>query len=369
MDGTGVASGAVMLPPVGPYTSTDGNTGGSGSIWGRVITAAKVVTPFIAGIALGVATWASIGIAWVVTGAAVTLYMVCREYSQPSAIAATPLLPLQNKTDLYLAMHSVNASFSNSGSGAQGASGGASLAGRNGNKMYTLQGSGRLTSCSGVLSSQERKFIQNGIDRGKISIARDVPEGDDENVLMMPLKDFQHGQIITYKSGGISRYFSVDTIRGEYNSTGCFRCPINQGLILGIRQGDQPPGTMNDRVNSTIFIPGYGQGAIVINYAFPNGVYPPSHARAGQPYTGTHRTCYLPNNSEGQKVLVLLKQAFNQKLTFTIGTSNTTGASNVVTWNDIHHKTSITGGPQNFGYPDPTYLSRVKGELKAKGIQ
>ncbi|CAB1459325.1 unnamed protein product [Pleuronectes platessa] len=42
---------------------------------------------------------------------------------------------------------------------------------------------------------------------------------------------------------------------------------------------------------------------------------------------------------------------------------------NEVTWNDIHHKTSQSGGPENYGYPDPDYLSRVREELKAKGIK
>ena len=40
----------------------------------------------------------------------------------------------------------------------------------------------------------------------------------------------------------------------------------------------------------------------------------------------------------------LLRVAFDNRLTFTVGMSRTTGAENVVTWNDIHHKTSIEGG-------------------------
>ncbi|KAJ8258979.1 hypothetical protein COCON_G00179910 [Conger conger] len=81
------------------------------------------------------------------------------------------------------------------------------------------------------------------------------------------------------------------------------------------------------------------------------------------------RVAYLPDNTEGNEVLKLLKTAFDQKLIFTVGTSTTTGSSNTVTWNDIHHKTSRYGGPQGFGYPDPDYLKRVKEELKAKGIE
>ena len=65
----------------------------------------------------------------------------------------------------------------------------------------------------------------------------------------------------------------------------------------------------------------------------------------GQPYHGTRRSAYLPNTPEGQKVLQLLKKAFDARLIFTVGTSHTTGTNNAVVWNDIHHKTSIHGEP------------------------
>ena len=42
---------------------------------------------------------------------------------------------------------------------------------------------------------------------------------------------------------------------------------------------------------------------------------------------------------------MLLKRAFDAQLIFTVGTSVTTGQSDVVTWNDIHHKTNTHGGP------------------------
>lgn len=64
----------------------------------------------------------------------------------------------------------------------------------------------------------------------------------------------------------------------------------------------------------------------------------------------------------------LLELAFKRKLVFTIGRSVTTGQENVIVWNGIHHKTALNGGPAYFGYPDPTYLIRVREELAAKGI-
>ena len=41
----------------------------------------------------------------------------------------------------------------------------------------------------------------------------------------------------------------------------------------------------------------------------------------------------------------------------------------MVCWNGIHHKTSPSGGTSSFGYPDPTYLKRVKDELALKGLK
>lgn len=69
------------------------------------------------------------------------------------------------------------------------------------------------------------------------------------------------------------------------------------------------------------------------------------HPNPGAPYKAVFRTAYLPNNKEGQEILQLLKRAFQQKLIFTVGQSRTTGLQGVITWNDIHHKTSIYGGP------------------------
>jgi len=70
------------------------------------------------------------------------------------------------------------------------------------------------------------------------------------------------------------------------------------------------------------------------------------HPKPGKAYYGTSRTAYLPNNTEGQKVHKLLKEAFNRRLTFTVGHSRTTGCEDVITWNDIHHKTCTNGGQE-----------------------
>ncbi|XP_047203430.1 uncharacterized protein LOC124856715 isoform X2 [Girardinichthys multiradiatus] len=145
-------------------------------------------------------------------------------------------------------------------------------------------------------------------------------------------------------------------------------CPICKD-VFGVMKGHQPDGTMKwDRNHCPL--PGFPNcGNIVITYDIPSGKQTEKHPNPGQCYVGTTRRAYLPDNKEGNEVLNLLKKAFDQRLIFTVGTSRTSGAEDVVTWNDIHHKTSSIGGPEGFGYPDEKYLSRVKDELKAKGIK
>ncbi|XP_038143939.1 E3 ubiquitin-protein ligase DTX3L-like [Cyprinodon tularosa] len=146
-------------------------------------------------------------------------------------------------------------------------------------------------------------------------------------------------------------------------------CPICKD-VFGVVKGNQPEGTMKWKKHNYADLPGFpGCGYIEISYYIPGGLQTENHPKPGQYFAGTTRTAYLPDNKEGNEVLHLLKKAFDQKLIFTVGASRTTGMENAVTWNDIHHKTSMTGGPQCFGYPDETYLSRVKEELKAKGIE
>ncbi|XP_051803847.1 E3 ubiquitin-protein ligase DTX3L-like isoform X2 [Acanthochromis polyacanthus] len=145
-------------------------------------------------------------------------------------------------------------------------------------------------------------------------------------------------------------------------------CPVCKD-VFGVIEGDQPDGKMTWSTHG-ISLPGFTDcGTIVITYNIPSGIQTAKHPKPGQYYSGITRTAYLPDNREGKEVLQLLKRAFDQKLIFTVGMSRTTGMDDQVTWNDIHHKTSTSGGPQCFGYPDPDYLSRVREELKAKGIK
>ncbi|XP_036418762.1 E3 ubiquitin-protein ligase DTX3L-like isoform X2 [Colossoma macropomum] len=145
-------------------------------------------------------------------------------------------------------------------------------------------------------------------------------------------------------------------------------CPVCKD-IFGMLMGTQPDGTM-DVSTKGFSLSGYPRcGTIEIIYTISDGIQTERHPNPGQRFYGTSRRAYLPDNDEGRHVLKLLRKAFDQKLIFTVGTSTTTGAQNVVIWNDIHHKTNTSGGQQSYGYPDPDYLKRVREELKAKGIE
>ena len=116
------------------------------------------------------------------------------------------------------------------------------------------------------------------------------------------------------------------------------KCPVCS-QVYGQRAliGNQPPGEMTYHIP-----PGIGSSdSIVISYRFPNGRQGSDHPNPGKRYQGTDQTAYLSNNQEGKKILMLLKKAFEQKLTFRIRPSTTTGKDDCVVWNDIPHKTSI----------------------------
>lgn len=47
----------------------------------------------------------------------------------------------------------------------------------------------------------------------------------------------------------------------------------------------------------------------------------------------------------------------------------TTGATNTIVWNEIHHKTEAHGNSTGHGYPDNNYLDNALAELAAQGVE
>ncbi|XP_037043756.1 uncharacterized protein LOC119079799 isoform X2 [Bradysia coprophila] len=155
----------------------------------------------------------------------------------------------------------------------------------------------------------------------------------------------------------------------EHTFLKCPFCLITSGIEIGIC----PNGEMTERLIST-HCDGYEDcDTIMITYTvktpFDSSTYPdmPPQSLVGA-HHAVRRIAYLPNNKEGQKIFYLLRIAWNRRIIFTIGTSLSTGRQNALVWN-IHHKTSQKGGVSCHGYPDATYLDRVRAELKGFGIE
>ncbi|KFO23584.1 Protein deltex-4 [Fukomys damarensis] len=154
-----------------------------------------------------------------------------------------------------------------------------------------------------------------------------------------------------------------------YEGDGSLQCPTCKA-IYGEKTGTQPPGKMEFHLIPHS-LPGFADTQTIrIVYDIPTGIQGPEHPNPGKKFTarGFPRHCYLPNNEKGRKVLRLLITAWERRLIFTVGTSNTTGESDTVVWNEIHHKTEFGSNLTGHGYPDASYLDNVLAELTAQGV-
>ena len=179
------------------------------------------------------------------------------------------------------------------------------------------------------------------------------------------LCDFEQEDDCILKMGRCSdHFFHKDCLENCRGDSEHIKCPIC-GQIYGVMLGDMPEGTVSIYYFNPGVIPCDGfedVGTYQVYYRFPDGVRDDTY------YTGTKRVGFFPDTPEAVEVMRLFLLCFERRLTFTVGTSVTTGRENCVIWNGVHHKTCPSGGPANFGYPDRSYFSRVKEELAAKGI-
>uniref|UniRef100_A0A3P8USV7 E3 ubiquitin-protein ligase n=1 Tax=Cynoglossus semilaevis TaxID=244447 RepID=A0A3P8USV7_CYNSE len=153
------------------------------------------------------------------------------------------------------------------------------------------------------------------------------------------------------------------------NKDGSLQCPTCK-TIYGVKTGNQPPGKMEYHVIPHS-LPGHPDcKTIRLIYNIPPGIQGPEHPNPGKPFTarGFPRHCYLPDSEKGRKVLRLLLVAWDRRLIFSVGTSSTTGESDTVIWNEVHHKTEFGSNLTGHGYPDLGHLDNVLEELKAQGI-
>lgn len=184
------------------------------------------------------------------------------------------------------------------------------------------------------------------------------------------LNEFEEGDRVIKLNECKGHYFHKDcelgTTIGQYieQKKKCPVCAYFYGLVLG----DMPRGTMTV-TKSAAHLPGHPTcGQIYIEFQFPGGTQGPEHYQPGRPYSSDHRVAYLPDNKDGNDVLCMYQQAWDQRMLFTVGYSLTRQQHGVVIYNGIHMKTSASGGQHSHGWPDETYFDRVKDECAAKGI-
>ena len=131
-------------------------------------------------------------------------------------------------------------------------------------------------------------------------------------------------------------------------------------------QGTMPTGTLQIFSSMQKVCGDETLGSIFLRYILPAGLQQEYHPNPGVQHHGTSRVAFLPDNKEGQDLLLRLKWAFEHGLTFTVGTSVTTRRANSVTWASIPHKTNPSGGA--YGFPDPNYFRNCNEALDALSV-
>jgi hypothetical protein len=98
-------------------------------------------------------------------------------------------------------------------------------------------------------------------------------------------------------------------------------------------------------------------GYIKISYSIPSAIQKSYHPKPGVLHDGITRKAYLPYTTEGRELLLRLQFGFLHGLNFSVGRSLASGRDDQVTWShSVPHKTSKTGGPSLFGFPDVAFL-------------
>ncbi|KAK6192866.1 hypothetical protein SNE40_004264 [Patella caerulea] len=166
--------------------------------------------------------------------------------------------------------------------------------------------------------------------------------------------------------------FHRQCLRAMYDSgpkDGSLQCP-NCKKIHGFKHGICPAGEMHFWTIPES-LPGYdGCCTICVKYFIRPGTQGHEHPNPGRKFSarGFPRIGYLPDNEKGRKILQLFTIAWQRRVMFTIGSSSTTGETDTVTWNEIHHKTEFGSNESGHGYPDPNYLDNVLLELAIQGV-
>lgn len=148
-------------------------------------------------------------------------------------------------------------------------------------------------------------------------------------------------------------------------------CPLCRKTLIVIT-GYQP-NTDGSKMTTQILpthLPGHDNcGTISIQFVIKGGIQTMSDPLPGDHFPDYNFNTYLPDNGEGRELLRLLELAWNRGLLFRIGYSLETKKTNRIIPNGIEMKIRTDGGIQNRGYPDVSYMSRLKSDLLEIGVK
>ena len=147
-------------------------------------------------------------------------------------------------------------------------------------------------------------------------------------------------------------------------------CPVCR-LTLFTLTGFQPKHQNSKFEVTEDFAPlsGYPEcTTLVLWYHIESGRQNSDMPLPGDVYHGLDLTTFLPNNGEGREVVRLLTIAWNRGLLFRIGLNPRTSRMDQIVPNGFEFKLRKEGGLLLHGFPDPSYMNRLKSDLKDVGV-
>lgn len=147
-------------------------------------------------------------------------------------------------------------------------------------------------------------------------------------------------------------------------------CPLCRTQLV-VLTGYQPQteGSTMDVVQDSVSLPGFEPaGTLCVRFFVAAGFQDLDCPLPGERFSAFQFTTFLPDNSEGQELVRLLSVAWTRRLLFRIGMNPATGRMDILTPNGIEMKTRRLGGIMAGGYPDASYMSRLKSDLREVGV-
>lgn len=147
-------------------------------------------------------------------------------------------------------------------------------------------------------------------------------------------------------------------------------CPLCRTHLVQLT-GYQPVSPLNRAtvVHEISRLPGYETvGTLTLEYFIAAGVQTLNDPLPGHRFDSFTIQTYLPDNSEGAHVATLLDTAWRRGLLFRIGYNAVTKCMDTIVVNGLELKRFRRGGHAGYGYPDPSYMSRMRQDLMEIGI-